>query len=152
MFSCEFCKIFKNIFFHRTPLVAASDTKNKLQDELTQYFQNTNEENQLICNLEIKVKGKEIKGKYCRYAVLLLHVLNIVRQLKKNFFYNIVLFSLKWRKVTFFTNLQYWKEKQLYVNNNCRQAQISHIFLFPYETYKPSRYYWILNVIFIRNY
>ena len=87
--------------------MAASDTKNKLQDELTQCFQNTNEENQLICNLEIKVKGKEIKGNYCRYAVLLLHVLNIVGQLKKNFFYNIVLFSLKWKKVTFFTNLQY---------------------------------------------
>ena len=25
MFSCEFCEIFKNIFFHRTPLVAASE-------------------------------------------------------------------------------------------------------------------------------
>ena len=24
MFSCEFCAIFKNIFLHRTPLVAAS--------------------------------------------------------------------------------------------------------------------------------
>ena len=26
-FSCEFCKMFKNIFFHRTPLVAASEKK-----------------------------------------------------------------------------------------------------------------------------
>ena len=25
LFSCEFCEIFKNTFFHRTPLVAASD-------------------------------------------------------------------------------------------------------------------------------
>ena len=24
VFSCEFCEIFKNIFFHKTPLVAAS--------------------------------------------------------------------------------------------------------------------------------
>ena len=26
VFSCEFCKIFKNTFFHRTLLVAASET------------------------------------------------------------------------------------------------------------------------------
>ena len=25
VFSCEFCEIFKNAFFHRTPLVAVSD-------------------------------------------------------------------------------------------------------------------------------
>ena len=25
MFSCEFCKIFKNTFYHRAPLVAASE-------------------------------------------------------------------------------------------------------------------------------
>ena len=25
VFSCEFCKIFKNTFFHRSPLVAASE-------------------------------------------------------------------------------------------------------------------------------
>ena len=25
MFSCEFCEIFRNIFFHRTPLAAASE-------------------------------------------------------------------------------------------------------------------------------
>ena len=25
VFSCEFCKIFKNIFLYRTPLVAASE-------------------------------------------------------------------------------------------------------------------------------
>ena len=29
VFSCEFCKISKNIFFHRTPLMAASAYKNK---------------------------------------------------------------------------------------------------------------------------
>ena len=29
MFSCEFCEIFRNTFFYRTPLVVASeDTKN----------------------------------------------------------------------------------------------------------------------------
>ena len=27
VFSCEFCEIFKNNFFYRTPLVAASDYK-----------------------------------------------------------------------------------------------------------------------------
>ena len=27
VFSCEFCKIFKNTFFYKTPLVAASDYK-----------------------------------------------------------------------------------------------------------------------------
>ena len=29
MFSSEFCEIFKNTFFHRTPLVAASEIKSK---------------------------------------------------------------------------------------------------------------------------
>ena len=29
MFSCEFCEIYKNIFFHRTPLVAGSAITNK---------------------------------------------------------------------------------------------------------------------------
>ena len=28
MFSCEFCEIFKNTYFYRTPLVAASDAVN----------------------------------------------------------------------------------------------------------------------------
>ena len=28
MFSCEFCQISKNIFLHRTPLVAASGNAN----------------------------------------------------------------------------------------------------------------------------
>ena len=27
MFSCEYCKLFKNSFFYRTPLVAASRTE-----------------------------------------------------------------------------------------------------------------------------
>ena len=29
LFSCEFCEIFKNVFFYRTPLVAASATANQ---------------------------------------------------------------------------------------------------------------------------
>ena len=35
MFSCELCKIFKNSFFYRTPLVATSvnnDSENREQD------------------------------------------------------------------------------------------------------------------------
>ena len=34
VFSCEFCEIFKNTFFHRTPLVAASDIQNHFQEDL----------------------------------------------------------------------------------------------------------------------
>ena len=29
MFSCDYCEIFKNSFFYRAPLVAASDYKNR---------------------------------------------------------------------------------------------------------------------------
>ena len=32
MFSCEFCKIFKETFFYRTPPVAASDILMWLED------------------------------------------------------------------------------------------------------------------------
>ena len=35
MFSCEFCEISWNTFFHRTPLVAASE-KSKVQKELSE--------------------------------------------------------------------------------------------------------------------
>ena len=31
VFPCEFCKIFKNAYFYRTPLMAASDSSIKLQ-------------------------------------------------------------------------------------------------------------------------
>ena len=31
VFSCEFCEIYKNTFFHRTPLVAASGSQNNVQ-------------------------------------------------------------------------------------------------------------------------
>ena len=31
LFSCEFCEIFKNTFFHRTPLVAASEIYHQKQ-------------------------------------------------------------------------------------------------------------------------
>ena len=36
MFSCEFFEIFKNIFFHRTPLVAASE-KQKAEAVIQRY-------------------------------------------------------------------------------------------------------------------
>ena len=41
MFSCEFCEIFKNIYFYRTPLVAASGNTNlwlQLDDSKSKYF------------------------------------------------------------------------------------------------------------------
>ena len=40
MFSCEFGKFFKNTFFYRTPLVAASEIyvqKTQAFDEITEY-------------------------------------------------------------------------------------------------------------------
>ena len=38
MFSCEFCEIFKNNFFYRTPLVAASETINLVSFPATENF------------------------------------------------------------------------------------------------------------------
>ena len=34
VFSCEFCDIFKNTFFHKTPLVAASEDRDSEAEKL----------------------------------------------------------------------------------------------------------------------
>ena len=40
VFSCEFCEIFKNIFFYRTPLVAASGGF-RIKNDYDRKFNNT---------------------------------------------------------------------------------------------------------------
>ena len=42
VFSCEFCEIPKNTFFHRTPLVAASGLTVTVCFQKNEYFKNVN--------------------------------------------------------------------------------------------------------------